>query len=379
MVDINLIGDDRTGEEERVDDFTQTSSMDTQELAFEERTETFDTTKTAGFTPKRSYSPIISILIILAVVGLLGGSIYFFLYSGDNTESALDIPTFETPDGEESFATNNEDAELDRLSQEFSEDLSDLDGQEQQATFNDPEPFTDPASQPVQQPAVTRQPARDTQPAASPPVSTRDLSPTVSDFASNSSAAVQAVTGLLTSMPTNLSTTLLSYAGRHVRLEFVAATAAEATDFTDRLNQYIGSGNFAVVSKNQVSSNRGVLEKVLISGTMTSSAPALSGGQIRFMNIGQAGDWVRRSAQQFGLTVRQVSPQQSSYTAGFQRTPILVRLGGSKSAIVGFLQDLSNQSYNVDLSKILLVSPDVVTYSDDNLVLVLNIFLYEQR
>ena len=87
MVDINLIGDDKTGEEERVDDFTQTTSMDTQELAFEERTETFDTTKTAGFAQKRSYSSLVSTLIIVVVIVLLGGAAWFFLNRGDDSQN----------------------------------------------------------------------------------------------------------------------------------------------------------------------------------------------------------------------------------------------------------------------------------------------------
>ncbi len=366
MVDINLIGDDRTGEEERVDDFTQTSSMDTQELAFEERTETFDTTKTAGFTPKRSYSPLISTLIILAVVGLLGGSIYFFMFAGDDTDPQLDIPTYEPPENENEFATEGGDAELDELSRQFADDIADLNTEDQQPAFSEPETqtFSEPVSQPQRQPATSQPPVQSTAP---PPLSTSDLDPVSSDFVANTRETVQTVTNILTSIPTNLNVSLLSYTRRRVRLEFVASTASDARNFTNTLNQNFGSGNLAVVSESKASSNSGVFDKVLISGTVAGNGIASSSGGVRFMNLGQAKDWINSSARQFGLTVRQLAPQQGSFTNGYQKTPILARIYGNQSSIVGLLEEIAAQSYNIELAKVLLVSPDVITFSDDNL------------
>ncbi|MCH8981148.1 hypothetical protein IH922_03930, partial [candidate division KSB1 bacterium] len=106
MVDINLIGDEKTGETgetgetedtghtDRIEDFTQTSSMDTQELAFEESTETFDTTKTAAFAQRRSYSSLISTVIILLVIVLAGWGIYFFMFKdkGDTQQAGFTLP-----------------------------------------------------------------------------------------------------------------------------------------------------------------------------------------------------------------------------------------------------------------------------------------------
>ncbi|MFQ5676366.1 MAG: hypothetical protein ACE5G1_10750, partial [bacterium] len=103
MVDINLLGDDRTGtgtgetdDTDHVEEFTQTSSMDTQELAFEERTETFDTTKTAGFAHRRSYSSLLSTMIILAVIVLLGWGIYFFMFRDKGTPTGTQLADFPT-------------------------------------------------------------------------------------------------------------------------------------------------------------------------------------------------------------------------------------------------------------------------------------------
>lgn len=393
MVDINLIGDDKTGEEERVDDFTQTSSMDTQELAFEERTETFDTTKTAGFAQKRSYSSLISVGIIVMVIVLLGGSVYFFMFGGNDQPTPDDLTALNNDQlNADDLTATNGDPDLDQLAKEFEEDLGSMSNNDEQMDMNKPidQPIDQPVQQPVRQqpirqqpaqtppPALNNPPVRDRVPTSAPPMITRDLSPASAEFLSSSRNAIKAITNVLTSMPANLNTTLLSYTAQRVRLEVVAATSTATSDFTGRLNQYLGSGNFKVVSENQVASNAGALEKVLISGSMASNGSVSQNESVRFMDLGQTKDWIRRSAQQFNLSVRQLTPQQGSFSGGFQKTPVLVRLYGNQSSIVSFLEEIAAQAYNIELAKILLVSPDMVNYSDENLILVLNMFLHEQ-
>src|SRR3990172_2098364 len=220
MVDINLIGDDKTGEEERLDDFTQTSSMDTQELAFEERTETFDTTKTAGFAQKRSYSSLVSTLIIVAVIILLGGSIYFFMFSGNGATDNSQVDIVDTPPPAEDTPQSDSDAELAKLEKEFAADLATTKPEQKQ----DQPAIQSIPDKVVQQPAKQQKPAITKRVEPEPEIS-QNIRPVSSDFLSNSKAAVQAVTKLISSVPSNLNTTLLSYTGQHVRVEFVAGTA----------------------------------------------------------------------------------------------------------------------------------------------------------
>lgn len=374
MVDINLIGDDKTGEEERVEDFTQTSSMDTQELAFEERTETFDTTKTAGFAQKRSYSSLISTLIIFAVIVLLGGAIYFFMFKDDGATEQVDIPTF-IPESEDIAETTppEEDFTSQPPVEEDAESEPDLaQGQQQpQSTFEPPTP-TETEQAPTEPPKST------TPPPAPRTTRTESPTPTSTQFLSSSKSAVQSVTNLMTSVPSNLNTTLLSYAGQRLRIEFVANTSAEANDFTDRLSQYFGSGNFTVLSESQVATNGRSVEKVLVSGRTATDGRVSGNERIEFLTLQQAKDWINSSARQNGLDVRQVNSQPDFYTSGYQKTPILARLYGSQSSLVAFLEAMAAKNMNVELTKILLVSPDMATYSDDNLVMVLNMFLYEK-
>ncbi len=185
MVDINLIGDDKTGETEdtehtdRIEDFTQTSSMDTQELAFEESTETFDTTKTAAFAQRRSYSSLISTAIILLVIVLAGWGIYFFMFKdkGDTQQAGLTLPQ-----DSGSFVENvpaDEENTLDFLSDENSDNGTDLDPEFQQF-----EQQTEPVfvQEPVRQLEPKPQPQRqvvESPPARTPTVA---LTPVASQF-----------------------------------------------------------------------------------------------------------------------------------------------------------------------------------------------------
>ena len=379
MVDINLIGDDKTGETEdtghtdRIEDFTQTSSMDTQELAFEESTETFDTTKTAGFAQRRSYSSLISTAIILLVIVLAGWGIYFFMFKdkGDTQQAG-----FTLPQDSGSFVENmpaDENNTLDFSASENTDSGTDIDPEFQQFE-QQPEPAF--VQEPVRQLEPKPQPQRqvvDSPPARTPTVA---LTPVASQFLLNSRNAVQGVTNILSSVPPNLSVTLLSYTAQRVRIEVVAGSASEARDYANVLNQNFGSGNFSVVSESQVAANGRGLEKVLITGTMSGSAGGSNDGA-QFLSLSQAQNWIKQTAGQFGLDLRQVQTHQGSYVTDFQRTPIMLRVYGSQSSLVGFLGEISAQSINVELTKLLLVSPDMVSHSDENLVLVINMFLYE--
>ncbi len=379
MVDINLIGDDKTGETEgtehtdRIEDFTQTSSMDTQELAFEESTETFDTTKTAAFAQRRSYSSLISTVIILLVIVLGGWGIYFFMFKdkGDTQQAG-----FTLPQDSGSFVENmpaDENNTLDFSAGEKTDSGTDIDPEFQQFE-QQPEPVF--VQEPVRQLEPKPQPQRqvvDSPPARTPTVA---LTPVASQFLLNSRNAVQGVTNILSSVPPNLSITLLSYTAQIVRIEVVAGSASEARDYANVLNQNFGSGNFSVVSESQVAANGRGLEKVLITGTMSGSAGGSNDGA-QFLSLSQAQNWIKQTAGQFGLDLRQVQTHQGSYVTDFQRTPIMLRVYGSQSSLVGFLGEISAQSINVELTKLLLVSPDMVYHSDENLVLIINMFLYE--
>ncbi len=379
MVDINLIGDDKTGETgdigptDRIEDFTQTSSMDTQELAFEESTETFDTTKTAGFAQRRSYSSLISTAIILLVIVLAGWGIYFFMFKdkGDTQQAGFTLPL-----DSGTFVENmpaDEDNTLDFSAGENTDRGTDLDPEFQQFEQQQESAVV---QEPVRQPESDPQPQRqvvDSPPARTPTVA---LTPVASQFLLNSRNAVQGVTNVLSSVPPNLNVTLLSYTAQRVRIEVVASSASEARDYANVLNQNFGSGNFSVVSENQIAANGSGLERVLITGTMSGSGGGSPDGA-QFLSLSQAQNWIKQTAGQFGLDLRQVQTHQPSYVTDYQRTPIMLRVYGTQSSLVGFLGEISAQSINVELTKLLLVSPDMVSHSDENLVLVINMFLYE--
>lgn len=358
MVDINLIGDEQTGEEktreeERLEDFAQTSSMDTQELAFEERTETFDTTKTGAFPHRRSYSPFVSVLIIVIVIVFLGGVIYYFMF-GDDSSEQTDLPQF-IPESE---------SVVESIPAESEQSTSSLE--------TEPESELETAMQ--DEPPVD---LGDTGSISRPSSGTREpINPISSQYLSNSVWSIQTVTDLLSSIPANLNCTLLSFAGQRLRMEFVSASASDARDFAANLNQNLGSGSFSILSESQVATNGRSFEKVLISGRIARKTQNIR-GSVEAMDLDEFRNWVRTTGQQFGVQVRQINVQQGASADGYTRIPILMRIFGDKASLVAILEAIASQRLNVELTKILLVSPDMISYSDDQLMLVVNLFLYE--
>ncbi len=378
MVDINLIGDDNTGEEERPEEFTQTANMDTEELAFEERTETFDTTKTAGFARKRNYSSLVSTLIVFSVIVLLGGAVYYFMLGGDGPEIA------EGPSGSGQASSPATDDELASLEQQFASDLAgenveSSDVVEQDVTRED---FLEPVEDEpvVSRPVVEAEPEPEpVRPAARPSGSSAALSrnepPVTEQLFSRSRSGVRSVTSLMGSVPSSLSTTLISFAGERAHFEVVASSSSDARAFAKQLSSM---GSFAVVSENSVASNGQSLEKVLVSGKIAPSGTSSSGENVRFYSGAEARDWIRKTAERYGLSVRELKTQAGSYAGGYQKVPLLGRIRGNQSSLISFLEEMGNEAVNLEFAKILLVSPDMVSYRDDNLILILNLFLYEQ-
>lgn len=361
MVDINLIGDDqpgeeKTSEEDRVEQFTQTSSMDTQELAFEERTETFDTTKTGGFPHRRSYSSFASVLIIVSVIIILFFAVYWFMFRGDDTGELTEMPQF-IPESESVVETIPSDTEQ-QIFETESQSQSNIDANIPETQAEPEDLSTNINTPPISQPSTSNRMPLD---AAS------------SQYLSNTLTAIQTVNDVLSTVPPNLSATLLSYTGKRLRMELVGASKSATKSFAATLNQSFG-GNIEIQSESQVASNGGSLERVLLSGSIASNPGNLSGG-VESFDVDQLKSWIQVNGKQFGLQVRPIKVLRSTSANGMTRIPVQVRLLGKKNSILGFLEAISSQRLNVDIAKILLVSPDMVTYRDDELALVLYMFL----
>lgn len=374
MVDINLLGDDQTGEEERVEDFTQTSSMDTQELAFEERTETFDTTKTTGLSRRRSYSSLMSTLIILALIIAIGAAAYYFIFSGgDNSSQQAEIPPFTEQSQDLVDSNPAQDINLDNQSQGEEPFTFDEEPVEQPTTAENQPNI--PAEQPVAEPPRTDVV---TTPRTKPAATRLNVNDVSANFLAQSRSSINSVTGLMTTIPAAFNTTLLSYTGNRARIELIGNLGGEARSLVDRLNRDFGSANFAIVSEDQIAANGGSLDRVLISGSMASSSNVGSNEQVEFLNVNQAQDWIKNTSLQYGLELRQLKIEQASSANGYQKVPVFARIYGAQSSLVGFLQEMAGQNLNLEITKIQLVSPDMVSFSDDNLVLVLYMYLYQR-
>jgi hypothetical protein len=372
MVDINLIGDDNIGEEktedkseensiesDQVDELSQTHSMETHELAFEERTETFDTTRTAAFSRGAGYSSSLRILMIAGGVVVVAGLLWLFVLrddpAGDPAQVADATPIAQDASQPELGATQQPDTE------------GSVEGQ---------------AGEPVS-PAATgaERSTADAEAGLSPstPAPADIVSNVSSDYFSESVLAIKSVTEVLGTVGADLNTSLLSYAGQKIRYEFIGSTQLSSGDIASELNQRFGSTDFSVLSERDVTIDGQALKKVLISGTASNFGIGNGqvSGTVESWDVSRIESWLRARADQSGLEIRQLKSQQGRMADGYMKRPLVMRLLGDGASLSNFMEALSDQKINVEMAKILVLSPAAASFGDQSLLLVLNMFVYE--
>ncbi|MFQ5707246.1 MAG: hypothetical protein ACE5HO_07330 [bacterium] len=359
MVDINLMGDEKSEEEDRIEDLSQSSNLEAQDFTFEDKTDTFDTSRTVDYSFKsRNYPSGLSTLIILAIIVILGGAAYYFLFRGDKKPEPQQMVAEDNPQFEETVPANAEPG-----------------------TTSEPAAAEVPSNvEPKSQPAATQpdnQPTSRPEPPASSTINDI-LSTSAGEIVSKSKFAIETVNDIVASMPSNINLTLLSFTGERLRMEFVAASEGDAQDYTGQISQSSSARNIVVLSESKVPANGQALDKVLISGTVPNFSESAPTGSVRSLTVSQARSWLKQATGAQGLSLRQFKSNQASYSDGHQRIPVLVRISGNKASLMSFLQDLGQQNFGIELSKILLVSPDMARYDDTNLLLVLNMYLYQE-
>lgn len=361
MVDINLMGDDAGEKEEkreRADEFTEPSTVDTGEFSFEDKTDTFDTSKTVDYSFKsRSFASNLTTFAIFGVIILLGAAAYYFLFRGDEPTTPPQRLTQEPPQFVE---TDPQETEPQEDPQTARQETPPLDRQ--------PEPEPEPQREPESRPAERR-------PSPTPgPTSTRSLP---RGTVSTSNAALDVARGVIASTPENINLTLLSYAGRRLRLEFVAPTESRARGFVDELSRTYAGANFVVLSESRVASNGQGWQKVLLSGNVNGGAGGSVQAGAQMLDLSSCKAWFERMANTYRLQIKEFKSHNATFSEGFEKIPVFLRIYGSKASLTRFLEEMSNQSLNLEITKVLLISPDMASYSDDNLLLVLNTFLLQ--
>ncbi|MCG8608163.1 hypothetical protein MJD09_24660, partial [bacterium] len=132
-------------------------------------------------------------------------------------------------------------------------------------------------------------------------------------------------------------------------------------------------------SERDVTIDGQALKKVLISGTVSNFG--IGNGQVSDVveswNVSRVESWLRASANQNGLEVRQLKSQQGRMADGYMKRPLMMRLVGDEASLSRFMETLSDQKINVEIAKILVLSSVAASLDDQSLILVLNMFVYE--
>lgn len=340
MVDINLMGDDKEEErgEEKFDEFSNEPGMEAHDFSFEEKTDTFDTSKTVDYSFKsKGYTSNISTLIIIGIIVVLGAAAYYFLFRDKAEETQVQTPA---------------------------------------------EKFVEPSTS-AGQPAEAEKPAETkaqptTKEAANPPDIKESINPVLSRIIGKSDFAVATTADVMTNMPAGVHISSMSYAGPSLRVEFVAPSESAAQAFSNDLSQSITGGRLTVLSETKLATDGQAWEKVLMAGNVPNLGTASTSGPAKSLSVQETKSWFQSTATSDNLTLKEFQINQSGFSEGFQKTPLYARLSGSRSSVVSFLQSLADAHLNIEINKILVNSMDLVSYDDSNLSLVLFLYHYQE-
>lgn len=190
-------------------------------------------------------------------------------------------------------------------------------------------------------------------------------------------ASLNSVVQTVASVPSNAKLTLLSQVGNKLTLEIFAPNNDGADQIINTLRGSL-AGDFEVVSKEQVRSAGQTWIKVLILNTLTNSSANYGVGQPTTVDVPQLSSWMRNVAQQSGIRLRTIQAKQEIVTDSHKKVPIFVRITGDRASLGNFLTQLANQSFNIETSKVILASPERERAGGGGYSMVLYLYLYEE-
>lgn len=362
MVDINLLGEDESGEERQRDEsFAKTVSLDEPYKKIEDDDAASFTkqeplaqkgfgreTAAPSFSrrPAESYSGggegssrTKAYFIVLGLI-LMALTAVFFLFPRER-KKAGDL-TANMPPAEEV-----------------------VEEQPNTTPFDSSAMMTDPnLANTTEQPSTTTDPGATT--TTTEPDLSSALSPMEKQQLSSTKLAVTTVRALANSLSGANDFTLIAYHGNHrFFAEFRSTSAQDASGVANMLKQNAGALDAKTVSQSDEAMSR-----ALVRGEMDPQAGGIIlTGTLNTMSASEFTEWLKQQGANNSLRLQRLSTG-SSTGAG---VPIQVHFAGAKSDMMAFLSALENANINVSVNKIIVSPSDRRSLSTENLDLVLQL------
>jgi len=319
MVDINLIGDEERREDrQREESFAKTISLDPRELQSEDRPFTFDK-RTVREVNESSRKLVYGVLFGIIVLGI--AVILYFMQNKTAT----------TTQAQKSQASE---------------------------TTLPPEETTTPPAETTPAPAVEA------------PVST--MSSLERSLAQSTQLGAWTIDAVVKSFRGEGKFELISYfANQRFFVQFVSPTDEATGSVAQAVQQNLQPAEFKVLPPDRIAMNGRSMTKVLLKGAVSNDMIGAARGAMQRLDYEPFIGWMKQLARDRGLQQRSIDPRPSRQQEGLTRTPVIAKFYGPRDGVIGFLAGLAAANPSIDVAKIIVVSADRKTYSDEFLDLVI--------
>ena len=325
MVDINLFGEDSPQEEERDENnenFSETYSSDAKELTSEPPLQDsvidddlYDKSYTRSGSRKGVFIALAFVFAaIIVVVGI------FVINSGKDKSKIVEVPIDET---------------VVEPTKESAQDQTDL--------------------------QMNIKP-------------TIDIPASVKAMISSSQQGVKTVEKIITTIPQNMSFTLIQYRDGNFLTELLGDNSANFSRLKDQLQQSMTNGEVKILSQSNKNIKDHNYKQTLLNGSI--NAPMLDTIEPpKYKDLGSIKSEFSQFCNKYGLKIKQFEISKEIKINDQTKTPVLFRAVGNKDAALNFLNTVIDENYNVNLSKIVLIASNTsLRTTDVNLVLNLEVY-----
>jgi len=321
MVDINLLGDDKTQNENDFDNEEYSSNYDTESKEFGNESDLVDSDIGRGFY-ERSYSKSSSrktTFIIAAVVVAISivVTVYIMVNSSKNKIKESESKSLASPS-------------------DITTDTSAMDSL-------------------MKKPIV-------------------EIPLFAKEMISSTQHGIKTVETLLTTIPKDVNFTMIQYRDGNFLTELLGKSSNSLTNLNDQMQQRLASGNVKVLSRDKKNVRGAIYQQALMNGNVVLNQEQIFDAP-SYLEINDVKIEFTDYCKQFGLSLKQFDVKNEIRADGYKKVPVIFRAVGSRDSALNLLNKIIEKNINVNLSKIVLLALDN-DFEGGKITIVLNMEIY---
>lgn len=334
MVDINLLGEEDDAQQDNNEENSENFSEETYSNNTEELTSDQDYTDSelddsiygsySNNTSKKSVFIAIGVILIISI----SVTAYFLLGSrGDD-------PTTTNEDAVENVAVDQKEPK--------SESEKETKAQDELITHDIPKP---------------------------------EVAPYIKEVVVSNKNGIRTIETILATIPPSANFTMIRYSDGNFLTEILANSTTHFTTINNELKQKLTNASVKILSQdNKNIQGRNYKQALFNIDVELSNFDYVE--EPTYMQRGEIKNTFKQYCNQLGLRLKEFDLKDRVTFAGYNKTPVIFKASGKKDAIINFLNQLIEQNLNINLSKIVFITP-TRNLNSKTVDLVLNLEIFQ--